>query len=340
MSGSDQAASARAWDTRRVEAQRSIATLADDARQGLLAPPRWLPPKYFYDARGSRLFDAICRTPEYYPTRTEQRLLEDHAEALIQAARPADILELGAGTSRKTQAVLAAAERLGVALSYRPFDVDATVLEAAAGELSQRFPDLPIELLVGDYTGGLGRLPRVGSGSELLLFLGGTLGNFYPAEAEAFLRELSEWMAPQDRLLLGLDRVKDRATLEAAYNDAEGVTAEFNRNLLQVLNRELGADFDPGNFAHCALFNREQARIEIYLEVLRAHRARLPALDATLELAEGERILTEISRKFTRDTMAEMVRAGGFTVEQAIHAPNEAFTLLLLAPVAPSASGG
>lgn len=315
-----------------VAPSRHVPGLAEDARAGLLERPRSLPPKYFYDDRGSRLFDRICDTPEYYPTRVEAGLLEAHAADVLDAARPAHIIELGSGTSRKTRYLLAAAERLRPTPEYWPFDVSETTLIEAGEELLERFGWLTVNVLVGDYNGGLGNVPLPG-GPRLWVFLGGTVGNFTHAEAVDFLREIRSGAGPGDRLLLGADRVKDPAVLRAAYDDAEGVTAEFNRNVLRVLNRELNADFDLAGFRHEAVYNDAERRIEMHLVAEAAQRVRLGALDAGLDLPRGERILTEISRKFTPEGLEALLGEGGFALVEHYQPEDGAFSLVLAEPV-------
>lgn len=320
-----------ALNCRVVPPARPVADLAEDARRGLLRRPRSLPPKYFYDERGSRLFDAICATPEYYPTRAEDALLARHAAAIIARARPGHILELGSGTSRKTRHLLAACEGGATAPTYWPFDVCEEMLLAAGAELARRYDWLTVRPLLGDYCAGLTHLP-LPAGRRLFVFLGGTIGNFEPAQAAALLGELRALMGPGDFLLLGADRVKDPAVLHAAYNDAGGVTAEFNRNLLHVLNRELDADFAVDAYRHEALYREDLRRIEMYLVSTRAQTVRLRALDACIGLAEGERILTEISCKFTPDALAALLAAAGLALDAHYAPPDGAFSLVLAHP--------
>ena len=312
--------------TRKVMPTRALSDIAADAAAGLLNRPRFMPPKYFYDARGSRLFDAICDTPEYYPTRTEDALLEQYAVAILEQCRPAHIIEFGSGTSRKTRRLLGACDS---DLSYWPFDVCEAMLHEAGHQLVQEYDWLDVNVLVGDYLAGLDDLPEV-EGPCLYLFLGGTIGNFSPRQAHDFLVELRSLMKPDDCLLLGADRLKDRAVLHAAYNDADGITAEFNLNLLRVLNRELDADFEPRHFRHRALFDDGRQRIEMYLESRRRQSVRIGALDARLELEAGERILTEISRKFSRQGLEALLQEAGFSV-QAHYQPDDGWYSLLLA---------
>ncbi len=308
-----------------VPPARPVNDLAADARAGLLSRPRSLPPKYFYDATGSALFDAICDTPEYYPTRTEQALLAARGAALMARAAPRALLEFGAGTARKTRHLL---DHATPGCRYLPLDICAELLAVVGATLAAEYPRLEIEPCCGDYHAGLDHLPRP-EGPCLYLFLGGTLGNLDDHEAQDFLDEVAAHMRPGDCLLLGLDRVKARTRLEAAYDDEAGLTARFNLNLLQVLNRELGADFDPAAFRHLARYNEDRARIEMYLVARRDQRVRLAALDTVIELARGERILTEISRKFTHDSAEALIDAAGLRLLDHLEAPGGDYSLLL-----------
>lgn len=317
------------WRT--VAPSRASASLAEDARAGLFARPRSLPPKYFYDAAGSQLFDRICDTPEYYLTRAEAALLACYARDIIDRTRPAQILELGSGVSRKTRHLFDACSVLRCHPEYRPFDVCQEMLIEAGTALLQEYDWLRVNALVGDYLAGLDNLPAAG-GPALVAFLGSTIGNFEEEEAVGFLREVRALLGPDDRMLLGADRVKAPAALHAAYNDAAGLTARFNLNVLEVLNRELGADFDRGAFRHYAHYNPRRARMEMYLVAGRAQRVRFSALDEVLDLAEGEAIRTEVSRKFTRGALEALLEAAGFAVERHYEADGEAFSLVLARP--------
>lgn len=311
-----------------VPPSRQVGGLHEDVRAGLLAPPRRLPPKYFYDARGSALFERICEQPEYYPTRAEMALLERHAGQILARVRPDRILELGSGSPRKVRYLLDACQSARCRPCYAPFDVCREVLIESGRELTAEYPWLYVDALVGDYCAGLEHLPD-GAGRDLIVFLGGTIGNFPAAERTRFLAELRALMDRDDRLLIGADRVKAPQVLHAAYNDAEGVTAAFNLNLLEVLNRELGADFDLGRFHHYACYNPRQARVEMYLVTLERHTVRLPAMDATLELEEGEHILTELSCKFTLRALEEMLDAAGFAIDAHYQGDDGYFSLVL-----------
>ncbi|MBA1146537.1 L-histidine N(alpha)-methyltransferase [Ectothiorhodospiraceae bacterium WFHF3C12] len=314
-----------------VEPTRRQPTLAEDVAAGFRRQPKSLPPKYFYDERGSALFDRICDTPEYYQTRTEDGLLSDCAEAVLQRARPDHVIELGSGTSRKTRRLLDACQRLGVAPRYWPFDVCREVVEQAGAELMAAYPWLGVTGLVGDYHAGLDALPAP-PGRRLYVFLGGTLGNFPASESIAFLRELRGCMGDDDALLLGVDRVKPAGVLEAAYDDAAGITAAFNLNLLSVLNRELQADFPLESFSHRAVYNGTDAQIEMYLEARRDLQVRIDALNEVHTFHAGERMLTEISRKFTPRSIEHELAAAGFGVETAFEPADGYFSLVLARP--------
>jgi L-histidine N-alpha-methyltransferase len=287
--------------------------LEEDARAGLCARPKRLPPKYFYDARGSELFDEITRLPEYYLTRTETAILERVAGEIVALARPREIVEIGAGFSRKTQLLL---DALGASGGRRfvPVDVSAEALHAAGERLVARYPWLEFVGALGDFERHLGAVPR--SGARLVCFLGSTIGNFEPAERVPFLERVRAMLEGQDRFLLGVDLVKSPERLHAAYNDSRGVTAEFNKNVLAVLNRELGGDLDPAAFAHRAFYDARRSRIEMRLVALRRIEARLSDLELELSFDTGEELHTEISCKFRRETVAEDFRGAGLVVER------------------------
>ncbi|MGH7803500.1 MAG: L-histidine N(alpha)-methyltransferase [Candidatus Binatia bacterium] len=285
------------------------AALARDARRGLAGRTKSLPPKYFYDERGSRLFDAICDLPEYYLTRTETALLERHAADVIASSNPQTLIELGAGTSRKTRLLLAAAARARVDLLYVPIDVCEEVLRETGEELVREFPRLRVQALVADYERE--RLPD--GPNRLVAFLGSTIGNLDPAQARRFLKRLGEDLRPGEHLLLGADLVKPVERLEAAYNDSAGVTAEFNRNLLRVLNRELDGDFPAEAFEHVAFFDRRKSRIEMHLRARQPLKARLKAIDLVVALRAGETIHTEVSRKFKVEGLDRTLANAGFS---------------------------
>jgi len=320
--------------TRRVvEVRDPHAELVADFRAGMLEPPRSLPPKYFYDASGSQLFDAICDTPEYYPTRLEAELLERHAQAIVEHARPGTLVELGSGTSRKTEYLLSAMAGRDPQPHYVANDVCEEILDEAGLRLLDRFDGLTVDALCGDYMAALAGLEAVeglSHGPRLFAFLGSSLGNFEDAEAIALLGRLREVMRPEDRLLLGLDRVKPAHVLEAAYDDAAGITAAFNLNLLSVLNRELGADFDPDGFVHRAPFLPERSRVEMHLVSTRDQTVTVAEPEATLRIETGEIIRTEISRKFSRDMVDGLVAAAGLECAAEWSADEDWYSLFLL----------
>lgn len=319
------------FECQSVPVARVMPDLAEDVLQGFASRPRFLPSKYFYDAGGSELFDRICDTAEYYPTRTEARLLEQSARSIIGRAQPDHIIELGSGTSRKTAHLLKACEAHGLAPDYWPFDVCEAILHTAAEALIEAHPWLRVRALIGDYSAGLAHLPQP-AGRRLFVFLGGTLGNLTPQESIAFLDELRGLMREGDAFLLGVDRVKEPRVLEAAYDDAEGFTAEFNRNVLKVINQALAGDFDPQAFDHLACYNKALQRIEMYLVARRYQDVRLIALDRRYGFRRGERILTEISRKFTVDSLTSELRAARLNLIDHYQPADCYFSLVLACP--------
>jgi L-histidine N-alpha-methyltransferase len=288
--------------------------LRRDVRTGLTAERKHLPPKWFYDERGSQLFDDITRLPEYYPTRKETEILEREAGAIARRTGATTLVELGSGTSTKTRLLLDALAGAGTLERIVPFDVCEPVLVDAAPVLAEAYPAARVDLVVGDFEQHLGRLPM--EGATLVAFLGGTIGNLVPAARAKFFQELTDQMAPGDWLLLGTDLVKDPARLVAAYDDEAGVTAEFNRNVLVVLNRELGGDFSPYRFAHVAKWNKDEQWIEMHLQAEGDQQAHLAAVDLDVLVADGEMIHTEISAKFTRQRVQEELANAGLEVDQ------------------------
>jgi L-histidine N-alpha-methyltransferase len=282
--------------------------LRADVRAGLTAAPKSLPPKYFYDDRGSELFDQITRLPEYYPTRTERSILTTHAAEIAAVTRAQTLIELGSGTSEKTRLLLDALSTGGTLRNFVPFDVDATVLAEASNAVAADYPSVDVHAVVGDFEHHLGLLPR--DGRRLIAFLGSTIGNFEPVERAEFLTAVRATLAPGDTFLLGTDLVKDQSRLIAAYNDTAGVTAAFNRNVLAVINRELGADLDLPAFDHVASWNADQEWIEMRLRATRPQVVHITALDLDVSFAAGEEIRTEISAKFRREgILHELARA-------------------------------
>jgi len=303
-------------------------TLADDARHGLTATLKQLPPKHLYDSRGAALFDRICELPEYYPTRTERAILERVAHELIAATGASELVELGSGSAAKTRLLLDAMAAAGTLQRFVAVDVTEQVVRDGAAELTREYPGLHVHGLIGDFERHLDRLPEP-RGPRLVAFLGGTIGNLDPAGRRAFLGSVAELLGDDDHLLLGTDLVKDRATLEAAYDDEAGVTAEFNRNVLHVLNRELGANFDPSAFHHVAAFDAENEWIEMRLRAREEQEVRLPAIGLTVRFAAGEEMRTEISAKFTRERVAAELAAAGLALAAWHTDANEWFALSL-----------
>jgi iron(II)-dependent oxidoreductase len=288
-------------------------TLADDVRAGLTMDLKQLPPKYFYDERGSELFDRITTLPEYYPTRCEREILNRRAPEIVRRSRAAELVELGSGSASKTRALLYAMAGEGTLRRYVPLDVSQATVENCAAELSELYPGLEVHGLVGDFGRDLAHVPD--GQRRLFAFLGGTIGNLFPDERAAFLAGLRQLMLPGDRLLIGTDLVKDRSVLEAAYNDSQGVTAEFNRNVLRVVNDGLGANFAPEAFEHVAFFDEANSWIEMRLRANGAQSVRIEGADLELTFEDGEEIRTEISAKFTRDAVAGELAAAGLRLD-------------------------
>ena len=312
-----------------VEPARAVPDLAEDVRAGLLEPPRSLPPKYFYDVRGSQLFKRICETPEYYPTRTEDKLLGNHGKTIIEQTQPEQILELGSGDAQKTRRLFDACEKINHTCHYLPFDVCEEILENTANQLQSDYNWLTVSPLVGDYYAGLTNLPE-SEGRRLFVFLGSTIGNFTPDGARNFIAEIKQCMKTGDYFLLGADRIKDPDILDAAYNDTEGITAEFNLNILQVLNRELGADFDVSAFKHKAEFNTSEERIEMHLISNTEQEVHINDLNETILFKQGDGILTEISHKFTPYRIENLLKQCDLEIVQH-HEPEDQFFSIILA---------
>jgi L-histidine N-alpha-methyltransferase len=300
--------------------------LRNEVLEGLAQTPKRLPCKLFYDAHGSVLFDEICRLPEYYPTRTETRILEDCAEAIAVLAGPgAEIVELGSGSSRKIRILLQALDHPA---AYLPIDISREHLRHAAAQLAAAFPRLPVIAVCADYTEDF-VLPEGGAdGRRIAFFPGSTIGNFEPHEASRFLSRLARLVGPGGGLVIGVDLPKDRAILERAYDDAAGVTAEFNLNILRRLNRELGADFDLDAFKHVALWNEAESRIEMHLESRSAQTVRVAG--RRFAFAAGERIHTENSYKYSFDTFCRIARRAGFTPRRTWTDSDELFSVHFL----------
>ncbi len=312
-----------------ITAEDLRAALCRDVRAGLSARPKWLTPVWFYDDKGSALFDAITRLPEYYLTRAEHRLLERHADEIAATSAAGTLVELGAGTCEKSRLLLDAFTRVGTLERYVPLDVSDGTLATAAAALSDEYPQLAVHAVVGDFHQHVAHIPR--GGRRLVAFLGSTIGNLVPDERRRFLFDLDCAMASGDSLLIGTDLVKDPTRLLSAYDDAAGVTAAFNRNVLSVLNRELGADFDLGCFEHVARWDADAAHMEMRLRSSDEQTVSVPELDMKVSFAAGEEMRTEISAKFTREQVRDELYAAGFVV-QAMWEDPEGFLLTLAIP--------
>ena len=307
------------------------AEMARDVARGLTASPKELQPKYFYDARGSALFERITELPEYYQTRTERGILERVGAELIERHAIGEIVELGAGSARKTETLLRAlhaGERPG---RYVPFDVDPHMLVDTAGRLAALLPGLEVHAVAGDFERHLAEIPD-SPGGRLVVFLGGTIGNFAPDARASFVGEVASLLEPDDVLLIGTDLVGDIPRIELAYNDPAGVTADFNLNALTVLNRELGANFDRARFVHDARYDAGCDCIEMFARALEPQRVRLDAVDLDISLDAGEEIRTEISCKFTRESVGAMYAAAGLELIEWHTDPDGWFGVSLATP--------
>jgi L-histidine N-alpha-methyltransferase len=305
--------------------------LADDVLDGLTRPFKELPPKHFYDAHGSELFEQICELPEYYPTRTERLILERHADEIVERTGAGELVELGSGSADKARILLDAMARADTLRRYIPLDVSEQALQQAAEQLVDEYDGLRVDGLIGDFERHLGQLPKPASGTRIVALLGGTIGNFPPGTRRRLLRQIARLLGPRDRFLLGTDLVKDPEVLEAAYDDPRGVTAEFNRNVLRVINRELDADFWPEAFDHVAFFDRQHEWIEMRLRARRPQSVLVAELGLRVEFAAGEELRTEISAKFTRRRVESDFRAAGMALERWFTDPEELFAVSLAA---------
>lgn len=305
------------------QGERDLAEL----REALLSTPRRIPSRFFYDDRGSELFERITELPEYYQTRTEAALLRAVADRIVAASRAEELVEIGSGAATKTRILLDAMARAGTLKLYVPVDVAEGTVRRVAEELTAEYPGLAVHGVVGDFMHHLDRLPN--GCRRLAIFLGGTIGNLLPQEAEAFLRQLQRETSPGDFFLLGVDLIKPIERLEAAYNDAAGVTAEFNLNVLRVVNRLTGGNFNPAAFEHRAFYDRENHWIEMRLVSRKAQTVRLPKIELKLEIAEGEEILTEISAKYDRTRAEALLQRCGFAPVEWYTDPENLFGLAL-----------
>jgi L-histidine N-alpha-methyltransferase len=303
-------------------------SLADDVLDGLTRPLKELPPKHLYDARGSELFDAICELPEYYQTRTERLILETNADDIVARTGAVELVELGSGSATKTRVLLDAMAAAGTLRRYVPVDVSATTVHAVAELFVSEYEGLSVHGVVGDFERHLSHLPEP-AGPRLVPFLGGTIGNFPPGSRRRFLRGLGKVLGPDGHILLGTDLVKDPRVIEAAYDDSAGVTAQFNLNVLHVLNRELGANFDVDAFEHVAFFDRRREWIEMRLRAIEPQQVRVEALDLDVEFAAREELRTEISAKFTPDRLRADLAAAGLELVEFYTDPDALFAVSL-----------
>jgi L-histidine Nalpha-methyltransferase len=306
-------------------------SLADDVLDGLTRPFKELPPKHFYDARGALLFDRICELPEYYPTRAERAILESSSAKIAELTAAVELVELGSGTAAKTRVLLDALHAGGTLRRYVPLDVTESMVRECAQELTAEYPGLAVHGVIGDFERHLHLVPPA-EGPRIVAFLGGTIGNFPPGSRRRFLRQIARLLGPDDYLLMGTDLVKDPRVIEAAYDDAEGVTAEFNRNVLRVVNRELDADFEPEDFEHVAIFDREHEWIEMRLRARRDLVATIRRLDLEVRFEAGEELRTEISAKFTPERLRTDLAAAGLELAHWLTDPDELFALTLSRP--------
>jgi L-histidine Nalpha-methyltransferase len=304
-------------------------SLANDVLDGLTRPFKELPPKHFYDARGSELFERICELPEYYPTRTETAILEARAADIIAATGAGELVELGSGSADKARILLGAMAAAGTLRRYVPLDVSETVVRDAAQQLVHDYAGLQVHGVIGDFQRHLHRVPSGDGTPRIVALLGGTIGNFPPGTRRALLRDVGALLGPADRLLLGTDLVKDPAVIEAAYDDSAGITAEFNRNVLHVINRELDADFAPDAFDHIAFFDRRHEWIEMRLRSLRPCSVLIAEIGLRVEFAAGEEVRTEISAKFTRTRLEADFEWAGLALADWYVDADELFALSL-----------
>ncbi len=316
------------------DSARRESELAREVTRGLEGRPKSLPCRFFYDAEGSALFEEICAQPEYYLTRAEREILARHATEIAAChSTPLELVELGSGNAEKTELLLRALSERGSDLRYVPVDICRDVLVESAGRLLARFGELSILAIEAEYRPGLRLLADRARGQKLVLWLGSNVGNFHRSEACEFLASLRRELSPGDRLLLGVDLRKDKQVLEAAYDDAAGVTARFNKNLLARLNRELGADFDLSSFRHRAIYDERLGRIDMYLESTRPQRVRLASLGRTIEFARGELVHTECSYKYSLEEIDALAAGAGYSVLGRWLDSQSRFSLNLLAPL-------
>jgi dimethylhistidine N-methyltransferase len=315
---------------RLVEATRVVtSTAGSDVVKGLTQIPKSLPPYYFYDDRGSELFEQICELPEYYLTRTETAILQQYACEIAQITGACELVELGSGSSTKTRILLDAYQQLGYPLRYLPIDVSAGMLESSARQLLKNYPTLQVYALAGTYELALAQLPPRQSPSRMIGFIGSSLGNLNPQECDTFFYQITNALQVGEYFLLGIDLQKPKEILEPAYNDRQGVTAAFNLNMLEHLNWRFDGNFNTTEFAHWSFYNETEHQIEIYLRSLRSQTVQLKSLNLTVDFTAGETILTEISRKFDLNKIQQQLTARGLVPIQTWTDSNKWFGLLL-----------
>jgi len=318
-----------------TEHEESLDAFADDVREGLQSPRKYLSCRYFYDERGSALFEAICALPEYYLTRAERQILTNTSDEIAaHFDRPTSLIELGSGSAVKTRLLIDALLRRQDTLHYAPIDISRSALEQSAFTLLKDYEALDVTGVIGLYEEGLMRLRQEIAGPRLILWLGSSVGNFDEETAVHFLREVAASMEEEDRLLIGMDLDKDPALLESAYDDAQGVTAAFNLNLLARINSAFAANFDLDHFAHRAHYNVEKRRIEMHLESLRAQTVHIEGLAMEVSFAAGEKIHSENSHKYRLDNIADFLHCGAFSLEHQYFDDAQRFSLNLARPLA------
>lgn len=308
------------------------AKISYDAQVGLTAPQRWMPCKYFYDARGSAIFEEISRLPEYYPTRAELSILRTNAPEIMTTLAHKDIIELGSGATAKIRILLdAAGRRHRRTMRYIPVDISESAIKAACRDLLAPYPELQVLGIVADFTHQLDAVPV--ERPLIICFLGGTIGNMDPEDGILFLEHIARHLKPGDSVLVGFDLVKDRSVMETAYNDSQGVTASFNKNMLRVLNHQLKANFDERDFDHLAFFNESESRIEMHLVANRDVWVDIPTIGLGIAMKKGETIHTENSRKFTYASVDNMANRAGLHIQQWYSDSDDWFSVALMAPV-------
>jgi L-histidine N-alpha-methyltransferase len=302
--------------------------LSNDVFTGLTADQKFIPSKYFYDERGSMLYEEICELPEYYLTRTEFSILNQQSNAIMDSFERGDLVELGSGANWKISKLIDAVNETGENIRYVPVDVSESALIAASEDLLTNYPRLRVLGIVADFTCHMEVIPT--DFSKLTCFFGSTIGNLNETASHEFLHSVADSMNPEDRFLIGLDMIKPKTILEAAYNDAQGVTSAFNKNVLHVINRELHADFDPSVFEHCAFYNEEKEQVEMHLRATQKTTVEIKDLDLSVELEKGETIHTEICRKFSEENAMKMFSEVGLKVGRWFTDPKGWFSLVEL----------